>query len=182
MTRNDGFYKILFAIEIALISMVVFANMFLENWALSLFVGGILVVKIWRQIFKEKDNKAHTIIASIASMLEFSILIIYFAAQKMLILPLAIVAVVIVVLYGLLKIAFANVKMIETIDAVDFCFVIFEFLMLVAFVILPFFGQIATIALWTIVLCGAVSVIYKVYYGFKYDSWGSKIKAIFTKR
>jgi len=182
MTKNDGFFKILFAIEIALIPMVVFANMFLENWALSLFIGGILVVKIWRQVFKEKDNNAHAIIDSIASVIEFSSLIIYFAVQKMLILPLSIVAVVVLILFGLLKIVFVNVKMNETIEAVDFCFVIFEFLTLIALIVLPFFNQIATITLWTIVLCGAVSVIYKVYYGFKYDSWASKIKAIFTKR
>ena len=182
MTKNDNFFKILFAIELALIPMVIFSQLFLETWAMSLILGGIVVAKIWREIFKNKESKQHSIISAIASVCEFGVLIIYFSVKELLLLPLAISAVVIIVLFNLLKIAFFDVKLNETIEAVDFCIIIFEILTLVAFAIMNLVEQITTIALWTLVLAGAVSVIYKIYYGFKYDNWAGKIKAIFRKK
>lgn len=182
MTKNDGFFKILFAIELALIPMVIFSHLFLETWAMSLILGGIVVAKIWREIFKNKESKQHAIISSIASVCEFVVLIIYFATEKLLLLPLAISTVVIIVLYNLLKLIFFGVKMNETIEAVDFCIIIFEILTLVALAIMNMVDQISTIAMWTLVLAGVVSVVYKVYYGFKYDNWTGKIKAIFRRK
>ncbi len=182
MSRNDGFFKILFAIEVALIPMVIFSQLFLETWAMSLILGGIVVAKVWREIFKNKESKAHTIISAIASVCEFGVIIIYFATEKLLLLPLAISTVVVIVLFNLLKVVFANVTMTETIEAVDFCVIIFEVLTLVAFAIMNIVDQITTIAMWTLVLAGAVSVIYKIYYGFKYDNWAGKIKAIFRRK
>ena len=182
MTKNDGFFKILFAIELALIPMVIFAHIYLPNWAMSLILGGIVVAKLWREIFRDKESKPHTIISALASVCEFGILIIYFATEGLLLLPLAISAVVVIVLFNLLKVVFAGARMGETIEAVDFCIIIFELLTLVAFAIMNIVDQITTISLWTIVLSGAVSVIYKIYYGFRYDSWGAKIKGIFRRK
>lgn len=182
MTKNDNFYKILFAIEMALIPLVIFANIFLKNWATSLFIGGLVLAKIWREIFKEKDNKQHTIISAIANMCEFGVLIIYFATQKLLIMGVAITAVVIAMLYNLLKVVFVGTTFGDTIDSVDFCMMIFEVLTLISFAVMFYFDNVITIALWTIILTGAVSVIYKIYYGFRYDNWWGKIKAIFTRR
>lgn len=182
MSRNDGFFKILFAIELALIPMVIFAHLFLETWAMSLILGGIAIAKVWREIFKEKDNKQHTIISSIATICEFGVIIVYLATEKLLMLPLAVTAVVVMVLFALLKVVFANTTMGETIEAVDFCVIIFEILTLISFAIMNIVDQISTIALWTLVLSGAVSVIYKIYYGFKYDNWAGKIKTIFRRK
>lgn len=182
MTKNDNFFKILFAIELALIPLVIYSNIYLENWATSLFIGGLALVKVWREVFKEKDNKQHTIISAIANMCEFGVLIIYFATQKLLVLAIAIVAVVVVMLFNLLKAVFAGTTFGDTIESVDFCMMVFEILTLVSFAVMAYLDNIATIALWTIILTGAVSVIYKIYYGFKYDNWLGKIKAIFTRR
>ena len=181
MSRNDGFFKILFAIELALIPMVIFAHMYLENWAMSLILGGIVVAKVWREIFKEKENKSHLVISAIASLIEFGVLIIYFATEKLLLLPLAISAVVVIVLFNLLKVVFANVTSSDTIEAVDFCVIIFELLALVAFAIMSFVDQIATISLWTLVLAGSVSVLYKIYFGFRYNNWAGRVRGFFQR-
>ena len=182
MSRNDGFFKILFAIELALIPMVIFSHLFLENWAMSLILGGIVVAKVWREIFKDKQSKSHAVISAIASVCEFCVLTIYFVTENLLLSPLAISAVVVIVLFNLLKVVFTNVTISDTIEAVDFCVVIFELLTLVAFAIMSFVDQIATISLWTLVLAGSVSVIYKVYFGFKYNNWAGIIKGIFRRR
>ncbi len=76
----------------------------------------------------------------------------------------------------------ANVKMNDTIEAVDVCIIIFELLTLVAFALVKMVEDITTVALWTLVLAGAVSVIYKVYYGFRYANWGGRIKGIFRRK
>jgi len=182
MTKNDGFFKILFAIELALIPMVIFSHIYLPTWAMGLILGGIAVAKLWREIFKDRESKQHTIISAIASVCEFGVLIIYFATEGALLLPLAISAVVVIVLFNLLKVVFAGANMNETIDAVDFCIIVFELLTLVALAIMNIVDQITTISLWTLVLSGSVSVIYKIYYGFRYDNWGGKIKAIFRRK
>ena len=45
MTRNNLLFKILFAIELALIPMVIFSHLYLPNWAMSLILGAIVVAK-----------------------------------------------------------------------------------------------------------------------------------------
>ena len=44
MTRNDTFFKILFAIEIALLPLVMAAEIMMPAWSMGLFIVGILVV------------------------------------------------------------------------------------------------------------------------------------------
>ena len=182
MSRNDGFFKILFAIELALIPMVIFAHLYLETWAMALILGAVAVTKLWREIFKDKDNKAHSVISIIASLCEFVVLITYFATEGVLLLPLAISAAVIIVLFNILKFVFIGINMNDTIEAVDFCIIIFEFLTLVALALMNIVEDITTVALWTLVLAGTVSVIYKIYYGFRYANWGGRIKGIFRKK
>ena len=70
----------------------------------------------------------------------------------------------------------------ETIEAVDFCIIIFELLTFVALALMNIVEDITTVALWTLVLAGTVSVIYKVYYGFRYANWGGRIKGIFRRK
>ena len=182
MSRNDGFFKILFAIELALIPMVIFAHLYLETWAMALIIGALAITKLWREIFKDKESRSHSIISILASLCEFCVLITYFAVEDLLLFPLAIVAVIIMILFNVLKFVFANVNINETIQAVDVCMIVFELLTLVAFAIMSFVEEIEIVALWTLVLAGGVSVIYKIYYGFKYANWGGKIKGIFRRK
>ncbi len=53
MSKNDIFYKILFAVELALIPMVIFAyKIITERWVLGVFITLVLLVKIWLELFK----------------------------------------------------------------------------------------------------------------------------------
>jgi len=75
MTRNDTFFKILFAIEIALLPLVMASYMLMPHWTVGLFIAGILIVKIWLELFKNKDDKVHKIIMLIGNILTVATLV-----------------------------------------------------------------------------------------------------------
>ncbi|MBR2970111.1 MAG: hypothetical protein IKC49_03550 [Clostridia bacterium] len=182
MTRNDLFYKILFAIEIALLPIVIFADMFIADWTMGLFISAILVCKIWREIFKNRDSRSHHIIGCIASILVFVTLIVYFMSIDVINLAIGIVAVVAVVIMQLFDVFTFNKRINDTIKAVDSCYMIFECLTLVSLVFAIYDSMTTNIGLFAIILTALVSVGYKVYYIFKYTDLVGNIKSIFKKK
>ena len=176
MTKNDTFFKILFAIEIALLPMVIFANKFLPNWAMSLFIGGILLAKIWLELFKDKHSRVHAIIDCVGSLAVFCTLIVYFIILDLISTPLGIAVLVFVVLQNLLLPLLFNRQMPEFIDAVDFCYMLFECFLLGAFAILKFYDMITNIGLFAVLLTSVVSVLYKIYFIFRQTELFSKFK------
>lgn len=181
MTRNDTFFKILFAIELALLPMVFFAQMLLPDWSMGLFVAGILVAKIWVELFKNKTF-AHTLINAIGSIVVFSTLLIFFMSLGLINVVLGIFAVVFIVLTNIFKVVLHNKAMPETIEAIDFCYTLFEILTLVAFTFLVFYSLITSIGLFAILLTAVVSVAYKVFYVFKYMDVFGKLKKLFRRK
>lgn len=178
MTRNDIFYKILFAISIALLPIVIFAYLYLPEWSISLIIAGILLCKIWIELFKDKLNFQHAIIDALASILIFTTLIILFAVIDAINLALAIIAIILIILTNVYKIVFFKKNMPEFVDAVDYCYMLFECLTLVAFTFLLYYSLVTNIGLVAIILTAGVSVCYKVYYTFRY----TKVNDIFKFR
>ena len=92
-------------------------------------------------------------------------------------LALAIVAIVLIVFSNIYKIVFFKKTMPEFINAVDYCYMLFECLTLVAFMLLFNYSLLTNIGLVAIILTAGVSLCYKVYYTFKY----TKVNNIFNK-
>jgi len=176
MTRNNLFYKVLFAIEIALLPMVAFAHLFIADWSAGLFIAGILICKIWREIFKNRDDKGENIIGCIASIIVFSTLIGFFIYLGLINTALAIVALVLIILMNLFNIITFGKHINNTISAVDSCFMISECLTIASFIFVSVYDLISSIALFTVILTSVVSVVYKAYYVVKYTDLISKIK------
>lgn len=181
MTRNDTFFKILFAIEIALLPLVMAAEIMMPDWSMGLFIAGILVARIWMELFKNKENRAHIIINSIGSVLTISSLVIFFSVKGFINVTLCVFLVIFVVLMNLFKIFLHGKSMPEMIDAVDACFLLFECLTLAGLAIIVLYDLIVDIALFALLLTSIVSVAYKIFYIFKtYNVWGL-IKDTFAK-
>lgn len=174
MTKNDKFFKILFAFELALVPLVIFADRLMPKWAMSLFIAGLVLVKVWLELFKEKHNKTHAIIDSVGSILVFGSLLIYFLAVGLISKPLGITVLVFIVLENLFLPALFNRQMPEFIDAVDFCYMLFECFLLGAFAILKFYSLITNIGLFALLLTTIVSVCYKIYFVFRQTELFSK--------
>ncbi len=187
MTRNDTFYKILFAIEIALLPLVLAANFLLPTWTVGLFVAGILVAKIWMELFKNKENHIHTIIGTIGDVLAISTLVIFFTVKGYIdSVSLCVFTVVFAVLAYAFKSLLFKSKMPEMVDAVDACITLFTYLLIASLIVVTFHlvgttQLIVNIALFALMLTSIVSAAYKLYYIFKTYDVMSKIKNMFAK-
>lgn len=181
MTRNDAFYKILFAIEIALLPMVIFAYLFLEPWTVGVFVAGVLVAKIWLELFNNKTF-SHVLIKSIGNVLVFAVLLILFMAIGAINIALGVFALIFVILANIFKLALYSRQINDTIEAVDYCYVIFECLAILAFTFTMFYNLVTNIALFAILLTAVVSVSYKVFYTFKYTNFVLTLKNLFKRK
>lgn len=180
MTRNNVLFKILFAIEVALLPMVIFSYLFLPGWSVCLFIAGVLLAKIWLHIFNDK-TKASAVIISLGNILVFSVLAIMYMATSHLNVALGVVSLVFIVLTNIFKICLFNKSISETIEAVDYCSVLFECLTIVGFAILLFYNLVTNIGLFALILTGVVSVVYKVYYTIKYTNFISTLKNLFKR-
>lgn len=182
MTRNDTFFKLLFAIELALLPLIVFAYHFMEHtWIMCLFIAGVLVCRVWMEIFKDKFSFKSNLINAIGSVITLGFVLIFMACVKLISVPLAIVTVVVVVLTNIFKLCLFNKHMPELIEAVDFCFTMFECLTFIALAFVLVSDLVSNIAMFAIIITGAVSIAYKVFYAFKYMDLWINIKVAFKK-
>ncbi len=164
MSKNDIFYKVLFAIGLALLPLVIFANYFIEEkWALGLFIGAVLLVKIWLELFKDKYNFQHAIISAILSVLTFGVLLILFAVNDYINVAFVVVTLVFVVLYNVLWLLCFKKQLPEFVAAVDFCFMLFECIALGCLVVVAYFSLPVIIGMFALLLTAVVSVGYKIY-------------------
>ena len=181
MTRNDLFFKILFAIEIAFLPLVMASYIMLPTWTVGLFVAVVLVSKIWMELFKNKEDRVHILINSIANALTISSLVIFFTIQGYINTALSVFVVILAVAMNALKAVFYKSIMPEMIDAVDTCYMLFECLTLIGLAFIVLYDLVTDIALFALLLTAIVSVAYKIYYIFKnYNVIGS-IKNLFAK-
>lgn len=181
MTRNNLLFKILFAIELALLPMVIFAYLFLAKWAMGVFIGGLLLAKIWLHIFNDK-TKSSTIIISVGNIIVFSVLLILFMATQLISVLLGVFVLILVVLQNIFKITLLNKALNETIEAVDYCYTLFECLSLGAFTFLVFYSLVSNVGLFAMLLTSVVAVAYKIFYTFKYTNLIPTLKNMFRRK
>ena len=181
MTRNDTFFKILFAIEIALVPLVMAAYILMPSWSVGLFVAGVLVSKIWIELFKNKEDRIHVLINLIGNVLTICPLVIFFTAQGYINVVLCVFIVIFAVLVNVFKPVLFGSVMPEMVDAVDACYMLFECLTLIGLGLIALYSLVADIALFALLLTAVVSVAYKIYYVIRnYNIIGS-IKNLFAK-
>ncbi len=167
MRKNDLFFKILFAIELALLPLTIFSWFFMTSWSVGIFIACILLVKIWLELFKDKTLISHAVIMTINNIFVMSVLITLFMVTGAISLVLGIVTMLLILFMNVLKLVTFKYTMPEAIDAVDFCYTLFEIVTLVAFTFVIFYNMIANIGMIAIILTCVVSVIYRIVYIIK---------------
>ena len=181
MTRNDTFFKILFAIQLALLPLSMAIYFLTTPWVIGLVIAGVLIVKIWMELFKNKDDKNHNLILAISNALSISSLVIFFAAKGYISTALCVFVVLFVVLMNLCKVLCFQKAMPEIIEAVDSCFLLFECLSLAMLTFLVVYELASNIALFALMLTAIVSVAYKLFYLYRYFDITEKTKNLFAK-
>ncbi len=184
MTKNDTFIKILFAIEVALLPMVICAHIvdFMPVLTMSLFIATILICKVWAMFLKNKQNKMHTIINSIGNILIFTVLLIYFCCVGLIHVALAVVTIICVWLTNLFEMLLSNKYKAESINIVRTCYKLFEILALLALIFILENALLTTIALFGIILTAVVLIVYSIVFIFKYTDYLKGIKKIFKRK
>lgn len=183
MARNDLLFKILFALQVALIPLVIFAFHFVETaWVMGLLVGGAFVCHVWMEIFKDKFSFQHNLINSIGSIITIGLLLVFLACVEVIIVPIAVIAIIAVIFANIMKMAMLNKHMPEMIEAVDFCYTIFECILLLALAFARVSIIITNIAMFAVIITAVVTVAYKIFFAFKYTDLVSNIKKLFTRK
>ena len=182
MTRNDTLFKILFAVEIALLPLAMACYILMPKWTVGLIVAGVLVAKIWLELFKDKNNRSHQLILAIGNVLTISSLVIFFTVEGYINLAVCIIAVILTVLTNALKFALRNDLMPEIIDAVDSCYTLFEVATLITLTFVVLYELATSIALFALILTAAVSVLYKVYFVLRHKGGIDKIKNLLRRK
>ena len=176
MTKNDYIYKILFAVELALVPLVIFASMFMPNWSVCIFLICMAVCKIWREILKDKTSFVQNLINSIAGGVGLGVILLYFTCVKAVPIALGVVSIIAVILYNLLRATRFGKHMPDTIDAVDFCYMLFEILLILTLSIIDFYSLASNVAIFAVIITAVVSIAYKVYFLIRYTDLLEKLK------
>lgn len=184
MTKNDTFIKILFAIEIALLPMVICAHIvdFMPVITMSLFIATILICKVWAMFLKNKVNKSHTIINNIGNMITFTVLLIYFSCVGLCYIALTVGAIICILLTNLFEIILDNKYNSESANIVKTCYKLFEILTLLALIFILENALLTTIALFGVILTALVMIGYCIVYVFKYTDFFNGVKKKFKRK
>lgn len=154
--KNNMLCKILFAIELALLPLAVFAYLFLPGWSVGLFAIGVLLCKLWREMFRNRANKQETIMAAIASVASNTTLISIFMVMGLVSKAVGILAIVVISLKVMADFVMFNKYLPEFMDAVNYCFILFECMVFLAMTFAYYYSLILSIACIACVLTGVV--------------------------
>ena len=177
MKSNLTFYKILFAIELALIPMLFFAQFCLPViWASGLVVVIMLVVKIWQEIFIDRLDENLNTINSSQNIILLSILLIMFIALNKVNVVLGVLVIIFNLLMNIFLIILKNKAMPKVIQSVDFLYMLLYCYTLFGLAFVNYFPVLSLIGLIAVLVCMAVSVFYKCFYIFKYTNFLTNFK------
>lgn len=162
--KKNTFFKIMFALEMAILPLVVFAKLFLPIWAVGLFVACVLLCKVWREIFRDRHSKFESIVSAIANFATSLVLLSLFMTMDILNKPVGILAIILISLTSVCEILMFEQPLPEFVDSVAYCAVLFECLMLFAMTFAYAYSLILTICCIACILTGVVYVGYTLYY------------------
>ena len=170
MAKNDLLFKIICAIQVALLPVVIAFDLIstFPTWAITIAIVGVLLCKIWAEVFKDKHNLMHKILSSIVTIATFATLLFFLANKALIEMWIAILTTILIILFVVLSVVLRSKVMPEIIEAIDYCFVLFEILTILAFSFAFYHITLANIGIFALILTTAVSVGYKAYFLVKY--------------
>jgi len=187
MISKDNFMKLAFAIEMALLPIVICCNLYFSKTVVGIIVCAVALMFAVREILKNRFDFKSILLGDIATSITISVLLIFLMAIGLMDIAIGVVAVVMTILMNTLHICLCKKGMADFVESVDFCFTLFAFLQVVATALtlfLPTFFKpsLVLVGAFAIIFTTLISVGYKVYYSFKYLNIWSKIKSVFSKK
>ena len=156
-------YRGLFAVELALLPLVLAFKLIIGTWAVCIPLALLAVCRCVMIFVKNKSKKSDHIIESIGDAIILEFLVIYFAVLGFMPAWLSIVVGILVPLYELANVYFYAKPMSDIIEALDFCYLAFLFTTIISLSFVMAVDVVAKVSLIALMLTMAIVIVYKIY-------------------
>lgn len=185
--ETDMRYKVLFAIQLAILPLIISFKLILGAWAMFIPLILIVMCKVAMMFLKNRANIMHHILEAIGDTAIIVFLAIYFNVLGYVPLWLCVLVSILVVAYEVGNVYFYSKPLPDMIESLDFCFVAFIFATLISATFITITDVVTKVALIAIMLTSAIVVAYKIYRFLNYyiinrESKTSKARAKAEKR
>lgn len=161
-------YRGLFAVELALLPLVLAFKLIIGTWAVCIpliLLAGCRAVMIF---IKNKSKLSDHIIECIGDVVVLGFLAIYFAVLGFIPTWLSVVVCILLPLYALSSVYFYAKPMSDIVEALDFCYLAFVFTTIISLCFVNVIDVVAKVSFIAIMLTMAIVVAYKLYRFLKY--------------
>lgn len=178
MINKDITFKVLFAVELALLPMLFFVNLYFEEWSICLIVGLIFATRVAIEFVANNKDLLTFVLKQVSDIVVFTVVAIFFlTAEPIANVALAVIAIICVFLRCLLLIALRNAVLPDIIQAFDHCSLLFFLASILALSFETFYATLSIVAFIALILTSIASIGYKIYFMFKFHY----IQNFFTK-
>ena len=161
-------YRGLFAVEMALLPLMVAFKLIIGTWAVCIPLILLAVCRCVMIFIKNRAKLNDHIIESVWDAIIIEFLAIYFTVLGFIPAWLSIVVCILVPLYEALNIYFYSKPLSEIVQALDFCYLAFVFTTIISLSFVMVVDVVAKVSLIAIMLTTAIVVAYKGYRLFNY--------------
>lgn len=161
-------YRGLFAVEMALLPLIIAFKLIIGTWAVCIPLLMLAVCRCVMIFIKNRSKLSDHIIESIGDAVIIAFLAIYFAVISFIPNWLSIVVCILVPLYELANVYFYAKPMSDVIEALDFCYLAFLFTTIISLSFVMAVDVVAKVSFIAIMLTMAIVVGYKLYRFLKY--------------
>lgn len=158
-------YRGLFAVELALLPLMIAFKLIIGTWAVCIPLLLLAVCRGVMILVKNKAKLSDHIIESIGDAIILGFLAIYFSTLGFIPTWLSVIVCILLPLYELANVYFYAKPMNDIVEALDFCFLAFVFTSIVSlsFVMVKRFDVVAKVSFIALMLTMAIVVVYKLY-------------------
>lgn len=163
MTKNDFLFKILFALEMALIPLVACGYFLQGNYLMMGFMIALVILKAGVLLSKDPSSTVHNYIQYIGDAIVNLFTLIWFTSLHYIPVGLCVAVCIVIVIYTTLKCYYLFKPMNDIIESIDFCYDMFSILLTICMTFIFASSTATIIAILSILMCMAISGIYKLY-------------------
>ena len=153
--NKDLIFKILFSLEICLLPMIISARILMPNFAMAIFVGAIVVTKIFMIFMKMPANYKHIIIDGIGNVVVMCFVLITYCCYNYINVPLTVITCVLFTLEEILKVYFYYKPNNQLVESLIFSVEMFVFVILLCLM----FVELTTVTLRVAVIAMIIATL-----------------------
>ena len=171
-------YRGLFAVELALLPLIIAFKLIIGTWAVCIPLLLLAVCRCVMIFIKNRVKLSDHILESVGDAIVIAFLAIYFSVLNFIPNWLSVAVCVLLPLYELANVYFYAKPMNDIVEALDFCYLAFVFTTIISlsFVMVEKLSMVAKVSFIAIMLTMLIVSAYKIYRFLRYYIIGRKSK------